>query len=252
MFNGQSIFGLGYCVIKGINRNPVNGSVYSANMFNDSYYNNYNTSSYSAPNNLNLINQNLYNNGYKSSYSSRYRTRFSSSKIVSASIPLFILGIIFLGVMGYFLYKGNNIKTYDLEANKASVVMLDDFFEYGENAYGVFINDDTYTIYYLDVSRANLNDLVDKEISGDITLKVGEEKDLESFNYYYVNTVKCAEIEELIIDSEPYFTFEQFSEDNKNNNTTLPLVLGVIGGVFILLGVISVVSYFKNKGKLKN
>ncbi|MBO8427029.1 MAG: hypothetical protein IAC58_00495 [Firmicutes bacterium] len=73
--------------------------------------------------------------------------------------------------MGYFLYEENNIKTYDLEANKASVVVLDDFFEYGENAYGVFINDDTYTIYYLDVSRANLNDLVDKEISGDISLK---------------------------------------------------------------------------------
>ena len=37
MFNGQSIFDLGYIVNKGINGNPVNGSVYSANMFNDSY-----------------------------------------------------------------------------------------------------------------------------------------------------------------------------------------------------------------------
>ena len=86
-------------------------------------------------------------------------------------------------------------------------------------------------------------------LAGDFALKVGGGKNLSDMDYNYPGTVKCAQIQELIIDGNTYFSYSDYLDQKKDSGTTTAIVLGSMGGFVALLGFFTLFKGAKAKAK---
>ena len=86
-------------------------------------------------------------------------------------------------------------------------------------------------------------------LAEDFDLKVGGGKNLSDMDYNYPGTVKCAQIQELIIDGNTYFSYSDYLDQKKDSGTTTAIVLGSMGGFVALLGFFTLFKGAKAKAK---
>lgn len=86
-------------------------------------------------------------------------------------------------------------------------------------------------------------------LAGDFDLMVGGEKNLSDMDYNYLGTVKCAQIQELIIDENTYFSYSDYLDQKKDSGTATAIVLGSMGGFVALLGFSALFKGAKAKAK---
>ncbi len=183
---------------------------------------------------------------YTSSSSYRRTSKKKSSKWISFS-ALLVIGLFFFGIMGYFIYAGNNIQSNDLTASTMEVVLLDGFFEEDDgsdrDAYGLILDNDTYTIYFIDREEINLDTYLNREepFSGDIVLKVSNEKNIFDYNYRYDPFTKAAQVQALTIDDDVLYSYDEYLASVKNSNQMTLIILGVIGGIFVVLSLVTLI-----------
>ncbi len=68
-------------------------------------------------------------------------------------------------------------------------------------------------------------------------------------DYNYLGTVKCAQIQELIIDGNAYFFYSNYLDQRNDSGTTTAIVLGSMGGFVALLGFFTLLKGAKAKAK---
>lgn len=229
--NGKAIYEIGYINIKAINGNPVVGQGYTNQFFNQNpYTQNFNHNAYMTLNNQNIYANNPINSNNSRNINRVPRTRKSPKK---AAIPLIIFGIILLGVMAYFIIFGNKYNSYEVKGSKGEIVTLSDFSDNGDtytDAYGIYLDDNKYTIYYISVEDVNLSDV--KEVIN-LELIVGDEENIADKDYKHEDVVKCQEIQEIKIDNKTYYSLEDYQNKRKSGNNMVVMITGIIGGVIL-------------------
>ena len=86
-------------------------------------------------------------------------------------------------------------------------------------------------------------------MQGISTLRSGGEKNLSDMDYNYPGTVKCTQIQELIIDGNTYFSYSDYLNQKKDSGTTTAIVLGSMGGFVALLGFFTLFKGAKAEAK---
>lgn len=180
MFDGQSIYDAGFITIKGINGNPVNGMTYSPTFFSlNPYMTQYSMSAYSTP---------YAQTGYEPTptyvnTNATVRTRTKSRNAFAAALLFLVFGGVFLGLMIMFMNKAEDAlsNTKPLEDQTAEVikVSIESGDEY-KDAYGLYLNGDDYTLYYLYTTEAN----IEYGNYEDVDLTVSATSNLDSLQGY--------------------------------------------------------------------
>lgn len=84
-----------------------------------------------------------------------------------------------------------------------------------------------------------MNGLSDTVVEESFVLTVGDTERLSNKDYSIAGVLDCAQIQALEIGEEEVYTFDQFLSDKSNSNSAIIIAMGAIGGVFALIGIVS-------------